>query len=149
MEYFYDLSAREMLSSMDDSKKLCELYEYGLFSHNPLVTICAQNELANRGDLDLIRCSIESFIQKDDKLEDDSFFLNILGKSLVQFKRIDPVLHYIGRNMLHLNINTNLKDPISQSVEDEAALISVMKELIEKYDYCERDFFELCQEVLD
>ena len=149
MIYFNDLAAREMLSSMDDSMKICNLYEYGLNSHNPLLAICAQNELARRGDTDLIRCTLDTFIQKDETFECNSFFAKILGKSLLEFKHIDPVLHYIGRKMLQLGVTGDIKDPVDKSVEDEATTVSLLKELIGKYYYREQDFYEIAQNVFD
>ena len=149
MTYFYNLAAREMLSSMDDPMKICNLYEYGLLSHNPILAICVQNELARRGDTDLIRCTLDTFIQKDETFECNSSFAKILGKSLLEFKHIDPVLHYIGRKMLQLGVNEDIKDPVDKSVEDEATIVSLLKELMSKYHYHEQDFYEIAQNVFD
>ena len=51
--------------------------------------------------------------------------------------------------MRQLGVNEDIKDPVGKSVEDEATIVSLLKELMSKYHYHEQDFYEIAQNVFD
>ena len=149
MEYFKDLTTREMFSSMrtDD---VCQAYRVGLSTKNPLLAITAQNELIRRGDTDIVSKEIQLFVDDNsDLFESDSMFAQILGSSLCQLGMYDRTLYYVGKHILSNDKNSYDELKNSNLADDEAKLMGTLRSLIEKYDYSNRDFYELADSIFE
>ncbi len=98
MKLFEDLSAQELLSSIICTEDMVSLYRLGLEKKNIFLVVCAQNELARRGDYDKMYDELSSYI-KEGKMGLGSDFTYLIAENLLEHGSEDLRLADLGKNI--------------------------------------------------
>ena len=96
MRMFANLSANELLASIMRVNDIVELYKKGFEAQNAVLTICAQNELVRRGDIDALRQALVECVDEG-WLETGTEFAHMMAVSFSTINDLDPALGKLSK----------------------------------------------------
>ena len=151
MNLFENTNARELFSSITDVDDVIRLYTRGLETSNPILAICAQNELVRRGCNEKIHETLIEFLENDkSNLDPSNTFYQLLSTSLNSMGKIDPVALRISKEIADLTVNGDTLDlNIPEDVTEEAVLKDTLRKLITKHGLSDREFYQMVDNVFE
>lgn len=151
MNLFENTNARELFSSITAVDDVAELYARGLETLNPILAICAQNELARRGCNEKIHEILVEFLDNNkSNIDPGNTFYQLLSTSLSSLGKIDPVTLRISKEIANLTVDGDTLDlNIPEDVTEEAVLKDTLRKMITKHGLSDREFYQMVDNVFE